>query len=108
MKITLKERNMYFSTALAEEANIKKGSHVFVFSVIGENTFGFHKANKEMQKTMITYPVRSTITGNLYIIPFAPPVGLISAKMRLSYKHKITLKVRKRMLKNLPLYTLIR
>ena len=105
MKITLKNSSIYFSSALVKDAGITRESEIFVFEVPAEKTFGFHLADKGMSKTMMTYPVRTTPTGKLYVIPIAPPVGYIKAKMRLSYKVKKTMAVEKRMLKELPIYT---
>lgn len=96
MKVTFKDRNIYFSRALANESNLRKGSKVFLFSVKGTKTFGFHKSDSDMEnRGILVYPVRTTPSGKLYITPIAPPVALITASMRLSYKNKATVKVKK-------------
>lgn len=103
MEITLQNSRIYLSPELVTEADIKKGDNIFVFSIKGENAFGLHKATSEMTRSILTYPVRSTPLGSLYITPSAPPVAFIRARLHLS-KNKKTLSIEKLIVDDLPLY----
>lgn len=105
MKATLKDNKIYLSKELVKEARVKAGNRLFFFSLKGENRFGFHKADPEMAKSdMLTYPIRRSVSGKLYVTPTAPPVGLIKATMRLSYKDQKTVSVSKQNLKELDIF----
>lgn len=94
MKATFKERSIYFYPLLAIKAGLRAGSRVFLFTIKGTGEYAFHKADKEMEDAgMFVSQVRITPDGKLYITPVSPPVALITASMRLSYKNKATVKV---------------
>lgn len=105
MKATFKERSIYFSPLLAFKAGLSVGSRVFLFSIKGSGEYAFHKADKEMEDAgMFVSHVRITPDGKLYITPVSPPVALITASMRLSYKNKATIKVEKSKVRNMNIF----
>ncbi|MDD3064579.1 MAG: hypothetical protein PHX50_17495 [Massilibacteroides sp.] len=105
MKATFKERSIYFSPLLAFKAGLSVGSRVFVFSIKGTGEYAFHKADKYMEDSgILAYPVRITPDGKLYITPIAPPVALITASMRLSYRNKATINVEKAKVRNMNIF----
>ncbi len=107
MEVTFKDDNIYFSDNLSKEAKLRAGNSVFMFSISTSSTFGFHKADSGMAKSgILVYPVKKTPTGKLYITPIAPPVGLIKAVMRLSFKRKKTIKVEKSKVNDLDIFIL--
>jgi hypothetical protein len=94
MNVLLTRQRIFFSPELIKTAKLEKGAYIFMFKIKGENTFGFHKADREQAKHIICTEVKARkIDGKLYCEPYETPVGFIKASMRLSFKQRKTIQV---------------
>lgn len=91
MEIEFRDDKIY----LSDDIGFKPGELVFTFKLKGEPRFGFHKATKAQADHIVCDQVRRSANGKLYFTPVINPVRYMAAVMRLSFKSRKKLKVRK-------------